>query len=170
MHEGQPKALECELIVPAKWVTWDGNTNLFEQFCINMIQGGKKRFACSLLCLPGEYSPSCSLLGTTLLAPGSTLPLAGCLLVCSLISASSLSQYTCYSLSLWLPIFISLSTDSINVHRKVGPRRNPSQLCLRNLFQSEKLSLRFPLFCCWRFGFSLRFPVLGGVFCSSVLS
>lgn len=68
------QALECKLIVPVRWVRWNGNTNLFEQLSINKILGEKKILVLlfSALALWRKLSPNGLLTLTTVCASRST--------------------------------------------------------------------------------------------------
>lgn len=68
---------------------------------------------------PWTMPPSGPLTCTTVLAPGRTLPLAGCLLMSSSISVPSSSRHVCRSLSPLFPIFISLFADWLFTRKQV---------------------------------------------------
>lgn len=155
------QALECKLIVPVKWVSWNGNTNLFEQLSINKVLGvgGEKgSFSVSALALWRKLSPSGPLTLTAVLAPEGSLPL-------------------------WLPSYLlldfcpSCSQMHTGLFSSDSPSLFPSSQTLwtftwkwilsRQLFMagssetfpSEKPSLRFPLFCCPKSGFCSLSPL-----------
>lgn len=152
------QALECKLIVPAKWVSWNGNTDLFEQLSINKALGVEKRvvFLFSALALWRKLSPTDPLTLISDLATESTLPLVAALSPYWLLPL--LLQNPCWShVVLWLPILISPFTDACELLPESRFLAENFMAGASEIFPPEKPSLHFPLFCCLRFGFcSLR--------------
>lgn len=150
------QALECKLIVPVRWVRWNGNTNLFEQLSINKILGEKKILVLlfSALALWRKLSPSGLLTLTTVCASRSTcflwLPSYLLIVFCPSCSIMHVGLFSSDSPSL-VPSLQTFWTCT-RITRKVDPSREFSWLGLQKLFHQKNLIYVFPLFCCQRFG------------------
>lgn len=165
---GWAQALECERIVPAKWVSWDGNTNLFERLWV----WGKKKKIDGLPVFRSIPLDDAAQWSSYLhYCPCSWKDLASCWLPSHVpIDFCPLLLPTCVPFPFPPISHLYFPFRRLTFHQKAGSSRNLPCLDLQNLFNQKSQGYIFLYFVVWGLVVLFISLFLGGIFCSSALS